>query len=80
VTKMSPDHVLVRKRDLVELYDAALELREATDRASRVRIDAAAACDRLEVVIRRIAPGILLAKTASNEVTPVAVPKPSKRR
>lgn len=80
MTKLSPDHVLVRKRDLMELYDAALELREATDRASRVRIDAAAACERLEVVIKRIAPGIVLAKTAANEVTPVAVPKPSKRR
>jgi hypothetical protein len=77
---MSPDHVLVRKRDLVELYEAALELRAATDRASRVRIDAAAACFRLEQTIHRIAPGLILAKTTGEELTPAEVPKPSKRR
>lgn len=78
MSKTEPERLLVDKRDLVELYAAALDLRQATDAASRVRIDVAASCNKLELLLRRIAPGLVLEVQLSHEVTPVEIPRPTK--
>jgi len=78
VSRTEPELIHVSKRDLAELFAAVLEFRQATDKASRVRIDAAAACSKIEAILRRVAPGLVLEVAMAHEVTPVEVPKPTR--
>ena len=70
----SSESVLVSRRELVELYQVALELQRLTDEANRLRIDVTAATRKLENILRHVAPGLVLEVTLGNEPTPIVPP------
>jgi hypothetical protein len=72
----SEQMLLVPRRLLVELYDAALEIREKVDEANRLRIDLESRFRRFEALIDTAIPGLVLERSLSrDETTPVEVPR-----
>jgi hypothetical protein len=78
VSATEPILITVPKRDLIDLYSALLEVLEQLDETRRLRQNVNAARIKVEGILSRVAPGLILEVSLAREVTPAEVPKPAR--